>query len=111
MGGRWAGPAVAGVLVLGGVATGAAPAAAVVSVPVRTAGAVRTVPERAPQLRSAAGAHRVTESALARSKKRGARHGSHGGVGGALTWVAVVLLLCVLVAVVAVFRVRRRNHR
>uniref|UniRef100_UPI001CC989DD hypothetical protein n=1 Tax=Streptomyces sp. LS1784 TaxID=2851533 RepID=UPI001CC989DD len=94
---------------LGGAVAGAAPASAAPLV--RTAGAVRTVSERTPQLRTAAGVHRVTESALSGSKKRRARHGSHGGFGGLFTWFAVVLLLCVLIAVVAVFWFRRRGRR
>ncbi|MBD0670366.1 hypothetical protein BU198_06470 [Streptomyces sp. CBMA156] len=100
---------MAGVLVLGGAVAGAVPASAVP--PVRPAGAVRTVPERAPQLRTGARVHRITESSLAKSKKHGKRHGSHGGSGALLTWLAVLLLLGVLVAVLAVLWFRRRNRR
>lgn len=112
MGGRWVGAAVAGVLVfggLGGAVAGAAPASA--AAPVRVAGAVRTVPERAPGLRSSAGVHQVAKSALSKAKKRTSHRGSHGGGGRLFSWTVFGLLCCLPLAVSAVVRFRRRSRR
>ncbi|MFI2612278.1 hypothetical protein [Kitasatospora sp. NPDC018619] len=70
----------------------------------------RTDPERTDRLRAVAGAHRVTESVLAKAKKHRARHGSHGGGGGPFV-LAGAVLLCGLAAWVAVLCLRRRGRQ